>query len=227
MDIKLAVFDIAGTTVADGGNINEVFREAFANAGYKPNAADIDEVMGYRKIDAVKIILEKYAHQSGNTDVDIAEIIHNDFTKRMVQFYAEDTGLQPMPFTEEVFDQLQKKGIKIALNTGFSKVITDTILSRLGWNTSSLINAVISSDEVPEGRPYPYMINKIMQQLNIGNARNVIKTGDTKVDIEEGRNADCGLVVAITTGAYTSKQLQKYNPDFIIDSLQQLPELIP
>ena len=46
------------------------------------------------------------------------------------------------------------------------------------------------------------------------------------MDIEEGRNANCGLVVAVTTGAYTREQLQQCNPDYIIDSLQQLPALI-
>lgn len=183
--------------------------------------------MGCRKLDAIKIILDKYNHQSLNVNLHLIESIHNDFTKSMVQFYEHDNELKPMPFAEDVFEQLQNKEIKIALNTGFTKVITDTILNRLGWNNSPLINAVISSDEVPEGRPHSFMIKKIMHQLNIDDANKVAKAGDTKVDIEEGRNAGCGLVVAVTTGAYTREQLQEYNPDYIIDSLQQLPALIP
>jgi len=131
-----------------------------------------------------------------------------------------------MDFAEDVFNQFQTRGIKIALNTGFTKVITDAILNRLGWSSNPLINAVISSDEVPEGRPYSYMIKQIMEKLEIDDARKVAKVGDTKVDIEEGRNANCGLVVAVTTGAYTREQLQQYYPDHIIDSLQQLPALI-
>ena len=65
-----------------------------------------------------------------------------------------------------------------------------------------------------------------MAQLRIDDAREVAKVGDTKVDIEEGRNAGCGLVVAVTTGAYTREQLEQYYPDHIIDSLQQFPALI-
>jgi len=226
MNIKLVVFDIAGTTVIDRGNINEAFRNAFSNVGYEVDADDVDKVMGYRKNDAIKIILDKYNQQANNSNAQFAEVIHNDFTDNMVQFYEEDDELKPMPFAAEVFEQLQKQGIKIALNTGFTKVITDAILNRLNWNTNPLINAVISSDEVPEGRPQSYMIKKIMEQLRIGDAQNVAKVGDTKVDIEEGRNAGCGLVVAVTTGAYTREQLQPYYPDHIIDSLQQLPALI-
>jgi phosphoglycolate phosphatase-like HAD superfamily hydrolase len=46
------------------------------------------------------------------------------------------------------------------------------------------------------------------------------------LDIKEGRNAGCGLVVAITTGAYTPGQLLPYHPDYIINSLLELPALI-
>ncbi len=164
MNIELVVFDIAGTTVIDRGNINDAFRNAFSNAGYEVDSADVDKVMGYRKLDAIKIILDKYHHRANNANAHLVEIIHNDFTDSMVEFYEQDNELRPIPFAEETFEELQKRGIKIALNTGFTKVITDTILNKLDWNTNPLINAVISSDEVPEGRPHSYMIKKIMEQ---------------------------------------------------------------
>ena len=47
----------------------------------------------------------------------------------------------------------------MALNTGLAGEITTAILKRLGWDNASFIDAVICSDEVPEGRPYPYMID--------------------------------------------------------------------
>ena len=225
MTIELVVFDIAGTTVVDNGNINEAFRNAFSNAGYEVAPKDVDTVMGYRKIDAIKIILDQYDIPPG-ISTNLVEIIHNDFTANMVRFYHEDKDLKALPFAEEVFEQLQNMDIKVALNTGFTRVITNEILDRLGWRRSGLINVVVCSDEVPEGRPHAYMIKNIMEQLDIDDSQKVAKIGDTKVDIEEGRNANCGLVVAVTTGAYTKEELLKYQPDYIIDSLQQLPELI-
>jgi phosphonatase-like hydrolase len=225
MGIKLVVFDIAGTTVADNGNINDFFRKAFSNEGIIVDAADIDKVMGYRKREAVQIIIDKYLPDLEN-NATIADTIHEDFTKQMVVFYETYEGLSPLPFAEKVFLELQNNKIKVALNTGFTRVITAPILKRLGWDTASFIDAVICSDEVPEGRPHPYMIEQLMQMLNISYPENVAKVGDTKVDIEEGQNAGCGMVVAVTTGAYTKEQLVKYQPDHIIDSLQLLPSLI-
>ena len=65
-----------------------------------------------------------------------------------------------------------------------------------------------------------------MEGLNIAEANNVVKVGDTEVDVEEGRNAGCGLVVSVTTGAYSRQELKKFSPDFIIDSLQELTAIL-
>ena len=131
-----------------------------------------------------------------------------------------------MPQAEEIFVTLKQRGIKIALNTGFTRAITNTILQRLQWEQLPAIDMVICSDEVPQGRPFPYMIHSIMLQTDVTDSRAVIKIGDTKVDIEEGRNAGCGMVVSVTTGAYTRNELEVYRPDHIIDSLEELPALL-
>ncbi|HEY5405942.1 MAG TPA: HAD-IA family hydrolase [Ginsengibacter sp.] len=226
MSIELVVFDIAGTTVADKGNINDVFRKAFSNSGIEDvDAADVDEVMGYRKKEAIRIIVAKYKPGFENDAVFI-DTIHEYFTRQMVKYYETCEGLSPLPYAEKVFKELQANKVKVALNTGFTRVITVPILKRLNWDSASFIDEVICSDEVPEGRPYPFMIEKLMQKLNISYAEDVAKVGDTKVDIEEGRNAGCGIVVGVTTGAYTKEQLMKYQPDHIIDSLELLPSLI-
>jgi len=226
MSIELVVFDIAGTTVADKGNINDVFRKAFLNAGIENvDTADVDEVMGYRKREAIEIIVAKYK-PGYEKDKAFIDAILEDFTNQMVKYYETCEGLVPLPFAEKVFRELHTNKVKVALNTGFTRVITTPILKRLGWDNAPFIDEVICSDEVPEGRPHPYMIEKLMQKLNISNAEDVAKVGDTKVDIEEGKNAGCGIVVGVTTGAYTKEQLIKYQPDYIIDSLEILPSLI-
>ncbi|MEO6134942.1 MAG: HAD-IA family hydrolase [Ginsengibacter sp.] len=226
MSIKLVVFDIAGTTVSDDGNINEVFRTAFTNSGItNVEPIDVDNVMGYRKKEAIEIIVKKY--QPGfEKDEEFINLIHQDFTDQMIFYYETCTELTPLPFVEKVFEELQRNKIKIALNTGFTRAITNPILKRLGWDNAQFIDRVVCSDEVPEGRPFPFMIEKIMKQTDIAFADDVAKVGDTKVDIEEGQNAGCGLVIAVTTGAYTKQQLVQYQPDYIIDSLEILPSLI-
>ena len=84
----------------------------------------------------------------------------------------------------------------------------------------------IASDEVEQGRPHPFMIRELMNRAGIDDPSVVLKIGDTAVDIKEGRNSNCGLVIAVTTGAFTRKQLEAYHPDHILDNLSELPNLI-
>ncbi len=223
---KLVVFDIAGTTVRDKGNVAESFVSAFEHNQFPIPATEVNKVMGWRKKDAIKMLLRQYYPQTELNEEDLIEKIHADFINNMISFYQHDTDLQPLPFAEELFELLKAKGIKVALNTGFTKSITNVLLSQLHWEEGKQIDAVISSDEVKEGRPHPYMIEKLMFRFGIDDAMLVAKVGDTEVDVMEGRSAGCGLVVSVTTGAYSREQLEQYNPDKIIDSLHEFPALI-
>jgi phosphonatase-like hydrolase len=225
LPVQLVVFDIAGTTVVDKGNVKESFISAFGRVGYSVPAEEVDKMMGYRKKDAIQSLLEKfYPEQSYNHT--LIEEIHFLFNSEMIDFYQNDESLRPLPYAEMLFLQLKNKGIKVALNTGFTQVITNTILQKLNWHNNPLIDYVISSDEVTEGRPYPYMIIKIQNELSVADGEQVVKVGDTEVDILEGRNAGCGMVISVTTGAYTREQLSTYQPDYIIDSLEEMPALL-
>jgi phosphonatase-like hydrolase len=224
--IQLVVFDIAGTTVRDNGSVADAFINAFSDFGLTMPVAEVKKVMGFRKMDAIVLLLEKFAPEKKG-DEALVDRIHTRFIDKMIEFYRNDETLQPLPNAENVFQALKERGIKVALNTGFTRSITDTILHRLRWDDrSTLIDQVICSDEVANGRPYADMIEVLMDDLGIDSAQHVLKVGDTEVDVEEGRNASCGRVVSVTTGAYTRDQLTPYGPDFIIDDLQELLPII-
>jgi phosphonatase-like hydrolase len=215
----LVIFDIAGTTVRDTGNVAKAFIDAFNEFNIDVPVTTVNQVMGFRKIDAIRMLLP------GVNDL-LAEQIHEAFTRNMIALYENDPDLTPLPAVETIFQQLKQQGVKIALNTGFTRAVTNTILQRLQWRVPETIDMVVCSDEVPEGRPQPFMIKTIMKQMKITDSKNVVKVGDTKVDVEEGRNAGCGLVVSVTTGAYTRSELELYQPDGIIDSMAELPEIL-
>lgn len=224
--IELAVFDIAGTTVRDNGSVADAFIAAFHDFGFEMPRSEVGRVMGFRKMDAIALLLEKFA-RAHKDDEQLIRRIHTRFIDTMIAFYRDDQDLAPFPHAEGLFASLHERGIKVALNTGFTRSITDTILHRLRWDDrSTLIDRTICSDEVPFGRPHPDMIKKLMEDLGIVSAEKILKVGDTEVDVEEGRNAGCDIVVSVTTGAYTRAQLEPYKPDFIIDDLDELLPII-
>jgi len=224
MSFKLAVFDIAGTTVADDSAVANAFCNAFNTYGYQEvSEEDVKPLMGYKKPLAIRMVLEKLGV---DWDVELIENIHDEFVGEMMDYYEYSPEVKPMVQAEDVFLQLKEKGIRVALNTGFSKDIADVIVNRFQWKEKGLIDDYIASDEVEEGRPQPFMIQTLMERSGVDDPREVVKVGDTEVDINEGRNAGCALVVAVTTGAFTREQLNAYQPDHIIDDLSQLPALI-
>lgn len=218
MRYRLAVLDIAGTTVADPGLVARAFAEAMAAAGQAIEVEDVRPLMGYPKPQAIARLL--------GTTVDDPRVapIHTDFVARMLECYRHAPGIAPLPGAEAVFDTLRAHGIRIGLDTGFSRDIAEVIIDRLGWHDR--IDALVASDEVPAGRPAPYMIQALMQRTGVDDAATVVKVGDTEVDINEGRNAGVGLNVAITTGAFTRAELLPHGPDHIIDHLDRLPSLL-
>ena len=49
MPVKLAVFDIAGTTVTDNNAVATAFCKAFSSFGYAITHEDVTPLMGYKK----------------------------------------------------------------------------------------------------------------------------------------------------------------------------------
>ena len=223
MSIRLAVFDIAGTTVADDNFVAIAFQKAFRDFGFEIDQENINPLMGYKKIYAIELMLQKLGV---DYNADLVDDIHETFIDEMIDFYEYDNNVKPLPAAEETLQTLKEKGVRIAFNTGFPRVIADVIMNRLQWMEKGLADDYIASDEVDEGRPHPFMINELMKRAGVVNPRQVAKIGDTEVDINEGKNAGCGLVVAVTTGASERFELEIHQPDFIIDSLVELPRLI-
>jgi len=221
--IELAVFDMAGTTVEDGDAVNASFRAALSSASIEVDPVAVNAVMGLPKPEAIRILLSGNCHQVSDLLVDA---IHEDFVRRMREHYEFDPFVREVPGAAAAFAALRRAGILVALNTGFSRTICATLLSRLGWHAPAVIDADVASDEVPRGRPHPDMIRLLMSRLGIKDPSRVAKVGDTRADLEEGANAGCGLVIGVTSGTFTREELRTYPHTHILDSVAEVPTLV-
>lgn len=223
MATKLVILDMAGTTVADDDAVAIAFQKAFAAHGYEIAVDDVRPLMGYKKVYAVKRVLELSDIEA---DEHLVGKIHDQFVAEMIEHYKTSPTVMPAPGAEELLAWLKDKEIRVAMNTGFPKSIADVIMNRFQWVDRNLVDDYIASDEVELGRPHPFMIGKLMENGGIENPQEVVKVGDTEVDINEGRNAGCGMVIGITSGAFTRDELNQYHPDYVIDNLDELKTLI-
>ncbi|HAS45241.1 MAG TPA: phosphonatase-like hydrolase [Microscillaceae bacterium] len=227
MAIKLVVFDMAGTTVNDADNVHQALQNALQKAGYTATRDEVNAFMGYAKPIAIQYLLQhKGAAADQVANQTYIEQIHQDFVKEMVDFYRYNQHVCEQPLVRETFRELRKRGIKVAIDTGFSREIADVIMERLGWKQDAIFDYSVTSDEVPKGRPHPDMILKAMEQVGIQNADEVAKVGDTISDMEQGKAAKCKFVIGVTTGAYTKEELAPYQPTHLVDCLFQVIEII-
>ena len=219
----MVVFDMAGTTVNENNVVYKMLQKATNEAGI---SVTLDQVLaegaGKEKLQAIKKILQVYGQ---NTDEKLASEIYNRFILLLEKAY-EELDILPQHNAVESFQALKDKSILVILNTGYNEETALSIINKLGWKKGVEFDDLITASDVQHNRPEPDMILLAMNHFEIINAREVVKVGDSIIDIEEGKNAGCAFSIGITTGAHTMLQLQSANPDYIINDLMELLDII-
>lgn len=219
----MVVFDMAGTTVDENNVVYKILQKVINDAGFN---FSLEQVLaagaGKEKLTAIKDIIALEGIMANDT---IANKIYNSFVAELATAY-NSFELKPQPGAEETFDALRVKNILVVLNTGYDEKTAVNILEKLRWETGKQIDGLITASDVQNNRPNPDMILLAMEKFGISNASEVVKVGDSIIDIEEGKNAGCALSIGITTGAHTYEQLASANPTSIINNLSELLPLI-
>jgi phosphonatase-like hydrolase len=221
--IRMVVFDMAGTTVDENNIVYKTLQQVINAAGFDFSLEQVlTEGAGKEKLVAIKDILSLAGSQP---DDSLANKIYASFTNDLAIAY-DRFELKPQPGAEELFKILKGKDILVVLNTGYNQATADSILQKLGWEIGLQIDELVTASNVTNNRPDPDMILLAMKEFRITDAKEVVKVGDSIIDIEEGINAGCGLSIGITTGAHTYEQLASANPNAIINNLMELLPLL-
>ncbi|WP_452600311.1 phosphonatase-like hydrolase [Pontimicrobium sp. MEBiC01747] len=220
--IKMVVLDMAGTTVNEHNVVYKTLQKAITNYGIDISLDKVLEIgAGKEKFQAIKDIVNTI---NLNTDVNV-EAIFSDFKTLLEQAY-NTLEVSPVKGVEDVLLKLKTEDIKVVLNTGYNSIVANNLLQKLKWNLGTHYDLLITADDVDKGRPHPDMILKAMHHFNIDNPLQVLKAGDSAIDIEEGKNANCGITIGVLSGAQTKEQLMQMNPTYILESLATLRTVI-
>ncbi len=208
---------MAGTAVKDSGEVARAFSAALADHGIEASSAQINAVRGASKREAIAtLVAPKYGNDAGRV-----ESVYADFKKHLQRVFTREA--EPVAGAVETFAWLRARGIKLALNTGFDRDITTLLIAALGWQ--KMADTVISGDDVPQGRPAPYMIFRAMEATGTIDVRHVLNVGDTVSDLQTAHNAGVGVSVGVLSGAHGQEQLAHEPHHHLIDSVADLPAL--
>jgi phosphonatase-like hydrolase len=219
----MIVFDMAGTTVDEDNVVYKTLQWAIQKAGINVSLEQVlVEGAGKEKLNAIHDILTSLDIQ----DVEvISPVIHRDFLIQLDEAYLT-LDVKGMPHAEDVFSKLRERGILVVLNTGYNRQIANQLLDKIGWKISEHYDLLVTATDVTKCRPSPDMIQFAIDYFDGIDSSTIIKVGDSTVDVEEGINAKCLYSIGITTGAQTRAQLETAQPEFIINDLIELLDIV-
>ncbi|MDQ8705681.1 phosphonatase-like hydrolase [Streptomyces sp. LHD-70] len=220
---RLVVLDMAGTTVADGGLVEQAFSRAAERLGVEPGSADhekklqyVRDTMGESKITVFRALFgSEDLAQRANTAFETA--------------YGElvDGGrIAPIPGAREAIEELRADGRTVVLTTGFARVTQDAILDALGWR--DLVGLTLCpADAGGRGRPYPDMVLAALLRTGAADdVREIAVAGDTAYDMRSGARSGAGVVAGVLTGAHDKDALRAAGATHVLGSVAELPALL-
>jgi len=216
----LAVFDLAGTTVAATDEVAGALRDAFFNAGFNLSAVAIQAVRGRHKRDAIATLLDT-VDPSVNANRALADQLYMAFRGILLERYTQ-RPVTPIPGAAEAIRWLRSRGVRTALTTGFDRPMLDLVLEQVRWERS-FVRTIVCADDVARGRPAPDMIQYAMRSEGVDDSSGVTVIGDTPADLQAARAAGAGYAVAVLSGAATQDMLAAEGPATILRSVAELP----
>ncbi|GAA2154536.1 phosphonatase-like hydrolase [Actinomadura napierensis] len=221
MTFELAALDMAGTTVEEGGAVYAALDQAVAAHIGRPVPADVlHRWTGTSKREATAGLLTELTGTAADTDT-----VYTDFTRRLTKAYA-DVPPRPIPGVTEAIGELRAAGVKVVLQTGYSRDIAESILDAMHWTVPGTVDGLVTSDEVPASRPAPYLIFRAMELAGVTSVHRVLAAGDTPNDLAAAHNAGAAYAVAVTTGASTPTDLGRHPHTHLLKSAADLPTLL-
>ncbi|MEI8066127.1 MAG: HAD hydrolase-like protein [Actinomycetes bacterium] len=225
--VKMAIFDVAGTTAQDDGLVVRAFQGAVISMGIDPNSDQFQEMtkyviatMGVRKIDV-------FLHLFDGNSI-LAEEAHEKFVAGYIDL-VKAGELEEFEGVSNLFRKLREADVAIGITTGFPREILDRIISNLGW--SSLIDTSVAASEVDTGRPAPDMILRSIELFNVQTGAHVSPSevaviGDTESDMGSGINAQVKFIVGVTSGAHNEERLKSHGATHVLSHSTDLFEVI-
>lgn len=211
MKIKLAVFDMAGTTVDDVIDgmplVLRSYDDAFRRHGVEIPMETLNDMRGRDKKEVITML-----------GGDNAQVIYRDFVEMLTANVARVKEIQG---TSETFRWLKEHGVAVGVESGFPAIVTHDIIKHLRWQEDCLIDYWTCSEIVEEERPSPAMIRRTMRHCHIRDPTKVLKVDDTAIGIEEGHNAKV-YTVAVLTGTQRREKLEAAKPNAILLSIREL-----
>jgi phosphoglycolate phosphatase len=215
--LKLLIFDLDGTLVDTAQDIADAIN--YAVKPFSPKAYSVEETKAMVGSGISKLL--ETLISSTESFHDNADSARETVVSRFLKFYSEHLldNTKIYPHVKETLPQFGK--YKKAVVSNKRELFSRQILQGLG--VLQFFDIVLGSDSVPEKKPSPVPILKLLERFSV-TPDEAVMIGDSNYDIEAGRAA--GVKIIAVAYGFRSREVLK-DANVIIDRFDELLKVLP
>jgi phosphonoacetaldehyde hydrolase len=214
--LRAVIFDWAGTTVDYGSMAPvEVFMEVFRRQGVPITVEEAREPMGMSKRAHLEFIAKmpqvssRWRETHGrNISTGDLDAMYAAFLPLQMETLADHALL--IPGVLETIAVCRQRGMKIGSTTGYTRALMDALVP-LAERQGYAPDAVICADDVPAGRPAPWLNFEAAKRLDVYPMRAIAIVDDTVEGIKAAVNAGAWAIGVAQTGNELGLPLEQFN----------------
>jgi phosphoglycolate phosphatase len=208
---KAVIFDLDGTLVDAYPGIHQSLNEML------------------RELQLPEIDLETVKRRVGRGTVNLMQqSVPPEMVDRALRLFRKSydnthlTGSFLLPDVREILDALHKGNLSLGIASNKPPDFTRNILKHLE------IEEYFCCCSGPEGqiqpKPHPSMLQDMMRKMGVTETE-TLYVGDMTLDSETAKNAGVRLAL-IATGGHSKEELREIQPDYLLERLGDLVEVI-
>jgi phosphoglycolate phosphatase len=210
------IFDLDGTLLDTLEDLKDSVNYVLSRHRFSQRS--LDEVRSFVGR-GVKVLMEKALPKESTPE--IFDICYQEFR----EYYSAHLQVKTKPYDGilELLRQMKEQGVRMAVvSNKYQTAVED--LSRFYFQ--DLIPAAIGNREGLKPKPAPdsVILAADLLGLKLGKDR-IFYVGDSEVDIMTAHNAKIPII-SVTWGFRTKEELLAYHPEYLVESIGELREII-
>jgi len=213
IDTELIIFDLDGTLVDSREDISNAVNFTLRELGLKEKkGSEISSYIG----NGVQDLVEKSLEMKNNHLLEKALLIFEQYYRK----HAADASYL-YPSVKEVLEYFKNKRKAVATNRNYE--FAAITMKELG--IYDYFEGVFGGDDLWCKKPSSCPFDKVIDLFKIADRKKTIMVGDMDIDVLAGKGAGV-FTCAVTYGIGKKEDIVKAKPDYIIDDLAQLKNIV-
>lgn len=206
---KAILFDIDGTLLDSWDFIFDAVKHTSILHRYKyPSDGKIKKVAG-------RPLLEFYQILYPEADPEILARTHTDFQDKILKIG------KPYPKARRTLKEIKTRGYLTAAVSNRNR--ESLLISLKDTKIAEFFDLIVSAEDVQNPKPHQEHILVALEHLKVLPGHSYM-VGDLEVDILAGKNA--GVKTIGVTYGFEGKNIKSHKPDFVIDDIEQLLDIL-